>query len=208
MVCKVIIWVSWVVCALVLPDRFHMATFGLGLVSSCLTTFLVMFLPRPRQLAALGREEQYMEDPTHSQEELHWPSKGRHGPRILSQEGESVYQQGGSYLGFHRPLGVMPPSSSPQSQTPPTVYTLPPSYLAGYPSHTHFPSHFYPDKLYQYWHHYHPRINPYQKLDTPLPYLQRRHESPQSRSPKSSAPTLLWSSGSPIRNSGSPIRSS
>ena len=22
----------------------------------------------------------------------------------------------------------------------------------------HFPSHFYPEKLYQYWHHYYPRI--------------------------------------------------
>ena len=76
--------------------------------------------------------------------------------------------------GFHRPLGVIPPSSSvsPHSRTPPSIYHLPRHYHAHYPAPTHghthlpgpasygahFPSHFYPEKLYQYWHHYYPRI--------------------------------------------------
>ena len=76
--------------------------------------------------------------------------------------------------GFHRPLGVIPPSTqpsaSPHSRTPPSVYQLPrpkyPHYPAPYHAPAaapaaygaHFPSHFYPEKLYQYWHHYYPRI--------------------------------------------------
>ena len=58
---------------------------------------------------------------------------------------------------------MIPPSSgSPHSRTPP-IYHISPSY---HPFHlppptsygSHFPSHFYPEKLYQYWHHYYPRI--------------------------------------------------
>ena len=80
--------------------------------------------------------------------------------------------------GFHRPLGVIPPSSSVSpghSRSPghSSAYHLPhpqqPRYHAHYPAPTHhmpgpaaygaqFPSHFYPEKLYQYWHHYYPRI--------------------------------------------------
>ena len=81
------------------------------------------------------------------------------------------------FSGFHRPLGVIPPSSSVSpghSRSPghSSAYHLPhpqPRYHAHYPAPTHhmpgpaaygsqFPSHFYPEKLYQYWHHYYPRI--------------------------------------------------
>ena len=47
--------------------------------------------------------------------------------------------------GFHRPLRVVPPTASPQ----------PPSYTARTP---YFPSHFFPEKLHQYWQYYYPRI--------------------------------------------------
>ena len=146
---------------------------GFTLVLVCLVTFLVMFLPRPRQLTALGKEGMYVED----QQAVESPSpylggKRRRG-RSLSQEGEEVYQQPGSYMGFHRPLGVVPPSSSPP-HTP--VYTLPPPH----PSPLHFPSHFYPDKLYQYWHHYYPRLPPYQRLEpSQLPKFKRQEASSQ-----------------------------
>lgn len=51
------------------------------------------------------------------------------------------------YLGFHRPLRVVPPTAaSPQP---------PPSYSARTP---YFPSHFFPEKLHQYWQYYYPRI--------------------------------------------------
>ena len=91
----------------------------------------------------------------------------------------------------------MPPSSSPQSHTPP-VYTLPPTYHPSYPSHPHFPSHFYPDKLYQYWHHYYPRLPPYQKMEAP--HLPDRRDRSSSRSPKPTGPQRLYRGGSPVRS--------
>ena len=146
---------------------------GFTLVLVCLVTFLVMFLPRPRQLTALGKEGMYVEDQQVSESPSPYLGQGkrRQRGRSLSQEGEEVYQQPGSYMGFHRPLGVVPPSSDTQ-HTP--VYTLPPPH----PSPLHFPSHFYPDKLYQYWHHYYPRMPPYQRLEpSKLPKFKRQESS-------------------------------
>ena len=158
----------------------------------CLVTFLVMFLPRPRQLTALGKEGMYVEDQQASESPSPYLGQGkrRQRGRSLSQEGEEVYQQPGSYMGFHRPLGVEPPSSD----TPHTpVYTFPPPH----PSLLHFPSHFYPDKLYQYWHHYYPRLPPYQRLDQPhLPYQRldfpphHAYRRERSQSPHYKAPSL------------------
>jgi hypothetical protein len=51
-----------------------------------------------------------------------------------------------TFLGFHRPLRVVPPTASPHSPQPP-------SYTARTP---YFPSHFYPDKLHHYWQYYSP----------------------------------------------------
>ena len=79
----------------------------------CLVTFLVMFLPRPRQLTALGKEGMYVEDQQATESPSPYLGGKRRRGRSLSQEGEEVYQQPGSYMGFHRPLGVVPPSSSP-----------------------------------------------------------------------------------------------
>ena len=100
---------------------------GFTLVLVCLVTFLVMFLPRPRQLTALGKEGMYVEDQQVSESPSPYLGQGkrRQRGRSLSQEGEEVYQQPGSYMGFHRPLGVVPPSSDTQ-HTP--VYTLPPPH--------------------------------------------------------------------------------
>ena len=148
---------------------------GFTLVLVCLVTFLVMFLPRPRQLTALGKEGMYVEDQQVSESPSPYLGQGkrRQRGRSLSQEGEEVYQQPGSYMGFHRPLGVVPPSSD----TPHTpVYTLPPPHS----SPLHFPSHFYPDKLYQYWHHYYPRLPPYQTLQQPPPRSFLRLDPPHT----------------------------
>jgi hypothetical protein len=216
MVCQVPLWLAWLACALLLPEPLQGAAsgeegraasvpLGFGLVVCCLVTFLVMFLPRSRQLTALGKEGVYLEDQGRGapRQEGWAVGKGRRG-RSLSQEPEEVYQQGGSYQGgpvsvdcrhvspgFHRPLGVIPPSSTPPSHSAP-VYTLPPSYPPYSP--LHFPSHFYPDKLYQYWHHYYPRLPPYQKLEAPhYPY---RRERSDSRSPK----PRQYRAGSPLRS--------
>ena len=50
--------------------------------------------------------------------------------------------------GFHRPLRVVPPTTTASPQPPP-------SYSARTP---YFPSHFFPEKLHHYWQYYQPRI--------------------------------------------------
>ena len=124
MLLTVPLWVTWMVCALVLPDGYHNPCLGqllscpgtlahitlppgFGLVISCLVTFVVMFLPRSRQLAALGEEGVYVEDredtaqlsPNTSQCH-HSPNKRRQGRGGLRQEQEEVHQNGGSYMGM------------------------------------------------------------------------------------------------------------
>ena len=115
MVCKVPLWLSWVVCSLVLPDHLQGAASGqfplppllhlcpgFGLVVCCLVTFLLMFLPRARQLTAMGKEGVYLEDqdtPATLSSHPPFPGGKRRRGRSFSQEPEEVYQQGGSYQG-------------------------------------------------------------------------------------------------------------
>ena len=133
--------------------------------------------------------------------------------------------------GFHRPLGVIPPSSSVSpghSRSPPSAYHLPhpqPRYHAHYPAPTHhlpgpaaygsqFPSHFYPEKLYQYWHHYYPRIpgtprsvtnclrhickipGAYKRLDNEMLTTYYDRDRSKSKSPK----PMFYKSPSPQRS--------
>merc|ERR1719300_1115275 len=129
------------------------------------------------------------------------------------QHSDDIYQNG-SYLGFHRPLGVIPPSSSvsPHSRTPPSIYHLPHPHPRHYHTHqphpgrhiavpssygSHFPSHFYPEKLYQYWHHYYPRIpGAYKRLDNEMLSNYYDRDRSKSKSPK----PMFYKSPSPQRS--------
>jgi len=173
-----------------------------------------MFLPRSRQLTAMGKEGVYLEDhedqlsiqgdgedisynQTQYSPKKFKDSSSRYDRRTAAAHSDEVYQNG-SYLGFHRPLGVIPPSSSPHSRTPP-IYHIPPPYLPPYPSYgSQFPSHFYPDKLYQYWHHYYPRIpGAYKRLDNEMLSSYYERDRSKSKSPKPN--TMFYKSPSPQR---------
>lgn len=56
------IWLGWTFCGLAVADRHKDACIGFGLVATSATIFLVMFMPKGRQLAAMGKEGLYVED--------------------------------------------------------------------------------------------------------------------------------------------------
>ncbi|PSN56476.1 hypothetical protein C0J52_08433 [Blattella germanica] len=60
--CSIPVWLIWVLCGLVVPDRHRDACLAFGLVSTATIVFLVMFMPKGRQLAAMGKEGVYVED--------------------------------------------------------------------------------------------------------------------------------------------------
>ncbi|XP_058827838.1 uncharacterized protein LOC131687761 isoform X2 [Topomyia yanbarensis] len=56
------IWLGWTLCGLAVADRHRDACLAFGLVATASTVFLVMFMPKGRQLAAMGKEGLYVED--------------------------------------------------------------------------------------------------------------------------------------------------
>jgi hypothetical protein len=56
------IWLGWTLCGLAVNDRHRDACLAFGLVATSSLIFLVMFMPKGRQLAAMGREDLYAED--------------------------------------------------------------------------------------------------------------------------------------------------
>lgn len=60
--CSIPVWLIWVLCGLAVPDRHRDACLAFGLVSTSTIIFLVMFMPKGRQLAAMGKEGVYVED--------------------------------------------------------------------------------------------------------------------------------------------------
>lgn len=55
-------WLAWMMSAVVLNESFAPACLGFGLVGICLFTFVIMFVPKSRQLSAIGKEGIYLED--------------------------------------------------------------------------------------------------------------------------------------------------
>lgn len=56
------IWLGWTLCGFTVADRHKDACLAFGLVSTATIVFLVMFMPKGRQLAAMGKEGLYVED--------------------------------------------------------------------------------------------------------------------------------------------------
>ena len=46
----------------VIPVLTKVLLLGFGLLATCIVTFIIMFLPRSRQLTAMGKEGVYLED--------------------------------------------------------------------------------------------------------------------------------------------------
>ncbi|XP_055692373.1 uncharacterized protein LOC129795293 isoform X2 [Lutzomyia longipalpis] len=56
------IWLGWTLCGLAVAERHRDACLAFGLIATSATVFLVMFMPKGRQLAAMGKEGLYLED--------------------------------------------------------------------------------------------------------------------------------------------------
>lgn len=60
--CSIPTWLVWVFSGFIVSDRHKDACLAFGLVISSAMVFLIMFMPKGRQLAAMGKEGLYMED--------------------------------------------------------------------------------------------------------------------------------------------------
>ena len=58
------IWVIWIVAGLIVPPPYQDVSIACGLISCTAITFVIMFMPKGRQLSAMGREGVYAEDRT------------------------------------------------------------------------------------------------------------------------------------------------
>lgn len=60
--CSIPTWLVWVLSGFIVSERHRDACLAFGLIVSAIIVFLVMFMPKGRQLAAMGKEGVYMED--------------------------------------------------------------------------------------------------------------------------------------------------
>lgn len=60
--CIIPIWLIWVLSGFIVSERHRDACLAFGLITSAIMVFLVMFMPKGRQLAAMGKEGVYVED--------------------------------------------------------------------------------------------------------------------------------------------------
>lgn len=56
------VWICWIAAALGAPEQHREACVGAGLISTCAVVFALMFAPKGRRLAALGREGRWDAD--------------------------------------------------------------------------------------------------------------------------------------------------
>ena len=47
-------WLAWMLSAFVLNESYGPPCFGFGLIGVCMITFVIMFVPKSRQLSAIG----------------------------------------------------------------------------------------------------------------------------------------------------------
>ncbi|XP_050302233.1 uncharacterized protein LOC126740311 isoform X2 [Anthonomus grandis grandis] len=60
--CSIPTWLIWIVSGLFVPETHRDACIAFGLVITSVMVFLIMFMPKGRQLAAMGKEGVYIED--------------------------------------------------------------------------------------------------------------------------------------------------
>lgn len=60
--CSIPIWLIWTISGLVVSERHRDACIAFGIVVMAIMVFLIMFMPKGRQLAAMGKEGVYLED--------------------------------------------------------------------------------------------------------------------------------------------------
>ena len=52
-------WLAWMLSAFVLNESYGPPCFGFGLIGICMLTFIIMFVPKSRQLSAIGKLQAY-----------------------------------------------------------------------------------------------------------------------------------------------------
>lgn len=62
MCCIIPVWFGWVISGLMALEKNRDACLAFGLSITSITVFLIMFMPKSRQLAAMGRDGMYIED--------------------------------------------------------------------------------------------------------------------------------------------------
>lgn len=60
--CSIPMWLIWTISGLVVSERHRDACIAFGIVIMSIMVFLIMFMPKGRQLAAMGKEGVYIED--------------------------------------------------------------------------------------------------------------------------------------------------
>ena len=60
----VAIWLVWILAGFIVPTRYQDVCAACGLIACTAITFVIMFMPKGRQLSAMGREGVYAEDRT------------------------------------------------------------------------------------------------------------------------------------------------
>lgn len=60
--CTIPIWLVWTLSGMLVADRHRDACLAFGLVVTAAVVFLVMFMPKGRQLAAMGKDGVFLED--------------------------------------------------------------------------------------------------------------------------------------------------
>ncbi|KAJ9579204.1 hypothetical protein L9F63_024685 [Diploptera punctata] len=135
--CSIPVWFIWVLCGLAVPDRHRDACLAFGLVSTSTIIFLVMFMPKGRQLAAMGKEGVYVEDREERFSSLS-PAGSGYSPSFFHFK-PVKYASGG---GIPASAGIVPTHNSKQASAVTTLadrvalVAAPPSYTRMY--------HYYP----------------------------------------------------------------
>lgn len=62
MCCIIPVWFGWVISGLMALEKNRDACLAFGLSITSIIVFLIMFMPKSRQLAAMGRDGMYIED--------------------------------------------------------------------------------------------------------------------------------------------------
>ncbi|KAK7072986.1 hypothetical protein SK128_000812, partial [Halocaridina rubra] len=138
------LWLSWTLAGLILPASVQPACLGFGMVSTTTIVFVVMFIPKGRQLAAIGKEGLYREDrddrlSTVSGGARYSPSfflfKPIKPPKDILRPANSIYK---SHFSDPFAYGALP---KPPPQPPAPHY---------WPAPLHYYQHYYPEKILQY----------------------------------------------------------
>ncbi|KAL1501730.1 hypothetical protein ABEB36_007006 [Hypothenemus hampei] len=133
--CSIPTWLIWTISGLVLNERHRDACLAFGIVVTSIMVFLIMFMPKGRQLAAMGKEGVYIEDREDRFSSLSRAGSG-YSPSFFHFK---PIKYGMSHGSKHQPVATLragdlalcpaPPSYTRLIQYPPGYYSA--RYLPG-----------------------------------------------------------------------------